>query len=62
MKFKIDENLRAEAAEILRESGFVADTVADEELSGSDDELLAGVPPIPKGQPMGGRFFPLLLP
>jgi ectoine hydroxylase-related dioxygenase (phytanoyl-CoA dioxygenase family) len=30
--------------------------------SGSDDELLAGVPPIPKGQPMGGRFFPLLLP
>jgi ectoine hydroxylase-related dioxygenase (phytanoyl-CoA dioxygenase family) len=30
--------------------------------SGSDAELLAGVPPIPKGGPMGGRFFPLLLP
>jgi hypothetical protein len=28
--------------------------------SGSDAELLAGVPPIPAGQPMGGRFFPLL--
>jgi hypothetical protein len=30
--------------------------------SGSDAELLAGVPPIPAGQPMAGRFFPLLLP
>jgi ectoine hydroxylase-related dioxygenase (phytanoyl-CoA dioxygenase family) len=30
--------------------------------SGSDDELLAGVPPIPRGRPMDGRFFPLLLP
>lgn len=30
--------------------------------SASDGELLQGVPPIPKGQPMAGRFFPLLLP
>jgi ectoine hydroxylase-related dioxygenase (phytanoyl-CoA dioxygenase family) len=30
--------------------------------SGSGAELLAGVPPIPTGEPMGGRFFPLLLP
>jgi hypothetical protein len=28
--------------------------------SASDDELLCGVPPIAKGQKMGGRFFPLL--
>lgn len=28
--------------------------------SNSDDPPLAGVPPIPKGQPMRGRFFPLL--
>jgi hypothetical protein len=36
VKFKIDENLPAEAAETLRKSGFVADTVADENLSGSE--------------------------
>ena len=28
--------------------------------SASGEELLAGVPPIPKGAQMGGRFFPLL--
>ncbi len=28
--------------------------------SASDDPLLHGVPPIPKGQRMGGQFFPLL--
>lgn len=28
--------------------------------SDSDEPLLNGVPPIPKGAPMGGRFFPLL--
>ncbi|MCE5308008.1 MAG: phytanoyl-CoA dioxygenase family protein [Acidobacteriales bacterium] len=28
--------------------------------SASDQELLEGVPPIPKGTQMGGRFFPLL--
>jgi hypothetical protein len=28
--------------------------------SGSDDELLVGVPPIPTGQRMEGQFFPLL--
>ncbi len=28
--------------------------------SASDEELLGGVPPVPKGQPMGGQFFPLL--
>lgn len=29
--------------------------------SDSDQSLLAGVPPVPAGQPMGGQFFPLLL-
>src|SRR5262249_6584767 len=29
--------------------------------SASDAPLLAGVPPIPMGEEMGGRFFPLLL-
>jgi ectoine hydroxylase-related dioxygenase (phytanoyl-CoA dioxygenase family) len=28
--------------------------------SASDQELLAGVPPIPPGEKMGGQFFPLL--
>lgn len=41
MNFKIDENLPVEAAEILRGSGFVADTVDDEDLSGADDGTLA---------------------
>jgi ectoine hydroxylase-related dioxygenase (phytanoyl-CoA dioxygenase family) len=40
----------------------VVNVFRDGVRSGSDDELLAGVPPIPQGQPMGGRFFPLLLP
>lgn len=35
------QNLPLEAAEILRDSGFVADTVGDEDLSGSDDEAVA---------------------
>jgi predicted nuclease of predicted toxin-antitoxin system len=41
VKFKIDENLPAEAAEILRGFGFVADTVAEEDLSGADDDTVA---------------------
>ena len=42
MKFKIDENLPAEAAAILKEVGFDAHTVADESLSGAVDETVAG--------------------
>jgi predicted nuclease of predicted toxin-antitoxin system len=42
VKFKIDENLPAEAAAILRDAGFVADTVGDENLSGADDVTIAG--------------------
>jgi len=32
----------------------------DGTISNSGDVLLEGVPPISAGQPMGGRFFPLL--
>ena len=28
--------------------------------SASDESLLNGVPPVPRGEPMGGQFFPLL--
>lgn len=41
MKFKIDENLPAEAAEVLRGAGFVANTVREEGLSGADDATVA---------------------
>jgi predicted nuclease of predicted toxin-antitoxin system len=41
LKFKIDENLPSEFAAILRSAGFEADTVADEDLSGAADALLA---------------------
>ena len=41
MKFKIDENLPAEAADILKSAGFDAHTVGDENLSGADDETVA---------------------
>jgi hypothetical protein len=33
---------------------------ADGTRSASDEPLLEGVPVIPRGQPLGGRFFPLL--
>ncbi len=42
MRFKTDENLPVEAAQTLRSSGFDAETVWDEDLSGSDDEVIAG--------------------
>ena len=39
----------------------VLNVVRDGVRSQSDASLLQGVPPIPSGQPLGGRFFPLLL-
>lgn len=39
---------------------FVLNVFGDGTRSGSDEELLAGVPAIRKGDPMQGRFFPLL--
>ncbi len=39
---------------------FVLNVFADGTISNTDDELLKGVPPIPKGKKMEGKFFPLL--
>ena len=39
----------------------VLNAVRDGVRSDSNEPLLDGVPPIPAGQPLGGRFFPLLL-
>ena len=41
---------------------FVLNVFADGTISNTDDELLKGVPPIPKGHKMQGKFFPLLYP
>jgi ectoine hydroxylase-related dioxygenase (phytanoyl-CoA dioxygenase family) len=38
----------------------VINVFRDGVLSNSDEPLLEGVPVIPKGEPMGGQFFPLL--
>ena len=40
--------------------GAVINVVRDGVRSATDDALLTGVPPVPNGQPLGGRFFPLL--
>lgn len=40
--------------------GAVLNVVRDGVRSVSDEPLLAGVPAVPAGQPLGGRFFPLL--
>jgi predicted nuclease of predicted toxin-antitoxin system len=41
MKFKTDENLPTEAAELLRAAGHDALTIGDERLGGSADETIA---------------------
>jgi len=38
----------------------VVNMIRDGVCSASDEPLLAGVPPVPDGQPVGGQFFPLL--
>ena len=40
--------------------GTVINVVRDGVRSATDDPLLTGVPPVPAGQPLSGRFFPLL--
>jgi predicted nuclease of predicted toxin-antitoxin system len=40
LNFKIDENLPAEFEPVLRNSGFEADTVGEEGLSGSKDSVV----------------------
>ncbi len=39
---------------------FVINVFADGVLSDTNDALLTGVPPVPKGKKMEGQFFPLL--
>lgn len=39
---------------------FVINVFADGVVSDSGDELLTGVPPVPRGDKMEGQFFPLL--
>lgn len=39
---------------------FVLNVFADGTRSNSEEVLLTGVPPVPKGQKMEGQFFPLL--
>jgi len=46
-------------SEISRRA-FVLNVFADGTISNTNDELLKGVPPIPKGNKMEGKFFPLL--
>jgi predicted nuclease of predicted toxin-antitoxin system len=41
MRFKIDENLPVEAAELLREAGHEAGTVPQQHLGGEPDERIA---------------------
>jgi len=41
---------------------FVINVIADGVVSDTDDVLLTGVPVVPKGEKMGGQFFPLLYP
>ena len=39
---------------------FVINAIADGVISDSDEPLLEGVPVVPKGEKIGGQFFPLL--
>ena len=41
---------------------FVLNVIADGTSSDSDEPLLEGVPTVPRGEKMVGRFFPLLYP
>lgn len=41
MRFKVDENLPVEVAELPRDAGYQADTVLDENLGGARDESIA---------------------
>jgi predicted nuclease of predicted toxin-antitoxin system len=41
MKFKIDENLPVEVAEVLRQAGYEAATVHDQNLAGEIDRTIA---------------------
>ena len=40
MKFKIDENLPVEIAQLLTDEGYEAETVGDQGLGGTKDSIL----------------------
>lgn len=40
---------------------FVLNVFVDGTISGADKTLMPGTPPIPKGEPVQGQFFPLLI-
>jgi predicted nuclease of predicted toxin-antitoxin system len=43
MKFKLDENLGRQPAEIIRKAGYDITTVPEQKLSGATDKMLIGV-------------------
>ena len=43
MKFKIDENLPVEVADVVRGAGYDASTVSEERLSGRKDPAIAAI-------------------
>ncbi len=43
MKFKVDENLPVETADILQKAGHEADTVYMEGIAGADDATIAQI-------------------
>lgn len=43
MKFKVDENLPVDAAQLLRQAGYDAATVSEQHLSGTADSTVASV-------------------
>ena len=43
MKFKVDENLPVEVAELLRRAGYDAATVFDQKLGGEADRTIAAI-------------------
>ncbi|MCX6045911.1 MAG: DUF5615 family PIN-like protein [Chloroflexi bacterium] len=43
MKFKVDENLPVEVADLLRQAGYDTATVFDEQLNGETDRTIAAV-------------------
>ena len=74
MKFKIDQNLPIEAAELLKAAGHDAMTVYQQTLGGASDERIVDVckdadrilitadldlSDTPKGRQTGGAFFEL---
>jgi hypothetical protein len=51
MRFKVDENLPVEVAQLLREAGHEAATEFDQHLGGCDDLTIASI-----CQRKGGRW------